>query len=107
MKRQKLEMELENNKKIKAVATESCGAGGCSFWNEKKNRFCKMVTKTDTKFCGQHLPGSEGRTECPHCNSSIQLTRIEKHLKKCNILKEMSIVPNYFQKGIRNFAITI
>ena len=98
MKRQKNCATDPELKKLKN--SEPIGPGGCSFWNSKKNRFCKMVAKQNAKFCGQHLPHvDDSRAECPHCLCTVQRTRLEKHLKKCNILKEKSIIPKYYQKG--------
>ena len=95
MKRQNVTTDLTQVKKTKP----EIGPGGCSFWNVKKDRFCKMVAKNNSLFCGQHLPSDGLRTSCPHCQCSIQTNRLEKHLKKCNILKEQSIIPKYFEKG--------
>merc|ERR1712130_525837 len=76
------------------------GPGGCSRWNEKKSRFCKMEAKSGSSFCGQHAPPSDERARCPHCKSYILQNKMEKHLKKCNIVKEKSILPKYFSKGL-------
>jgi len=98
MKRQKITEHSADSK-----IPKTSGPGGCSFWNSKKDRFCKMVAKKGLEFCGQHLPADDGRVKCQHCQSSIQQSRLENHLKKCNILKEKSIIPKYYVKGWFSF----
>ncbi|KAM9848987.1 tRNA:m(4)X modification enzyme TRM13 homolog [Aulostomus maculatus] len=63
--------------------------GRCSFFVEKKNRFCKMIVAKGKKFCGEHATMEEGggsrRVTCPlDPRHTVNEDKLEKHLKKCN-----------------------
>ena len=101
MKRQETSQTTETTEK--KLKVDGHGPGGCSLWHEKKKRYCKMEAKSGSAFCGQHAPPSDERARCSFCKSYIILKKMEKHLKKCNILKEKSAVPKYFSKGFDIF----
>uniref|UniRef100_A0A087XSH1 tRNA:m(4)X modification enzyme TRM13 n=1 Tax=Poecilia formosa TaxID=48698 RepID=A0A087XSH1_POEFO len=62
----------------------------CSFFVQKKNRFCKMVPGKGRSFCGEHATMEEGvgdsrRITCPlDPKHTVAQQNLEKHLKKCN-----------------------
>ncbi|XP_076028059.1 tRNA:m(4)X modification enzyme TRM13 homolog isoform X2 [Genypterus blacodes] len=60
----------------------------CSFYVEKKKRFCKMIVGTGRKFCGEHGNMEEGgsrRIVCPlDPKHTVSRDKLEQHLKKCN-----------------------
>lgn len=76
--------------------------GDCNFFLVTKKRFCKMRTKQDSFFCGEHSIFDESadrntRIRCPYdtkqysCGyytnniySTVDVNLLEAHLKKCN-----------------------
>ncbi|MEE6513138.1 hypothetical protein FKM82_020614 [Ascaphus truei] len=75
---------------------EPCGPvpgplpGRCSYFVQKKRRFCKMIVSEGKKFCGEHAGNGEeqsGRTRIP-CpldpKHTVYEDQLEKHVKKCN-----------------------
>ncbi|KAF7654741.1 hypothetical protein LDENG_00065640 [Lucifuga dentata] len=63
--------------------------GRCSFYVEKKKRFCKMIVGNGKKFCGEHGNMEEGsssrRIVCPlDPKHTVSEDRLDTHLKKCN-----------------------
>ncbi|XP_054644478.1 tRNA:m(4)X modification enzyme TRM13 homolog [Dunckerocampus dactyliophorus] len=63
-------------------------SGRCSFYVEKKKRFCKMVVAKGRRFCGEHATMEEGgsrRIVCPLDHKhTVSEDKLDKHLKKCN-----------------------
>ncbi|KAF6718742.1 tRNA:m(4)X modification enzyme TRM13-like [Oryzias melastigma] len=61
----------------------------CSFFVERKKRFCKMMVRKGQRFCGEHANAAEGgsirRIVCPlDPKHTVAEDKLEKHLKKCN-----------------------
>ncbi|XP_021051967.1 tRNA:m(4)X modification enzyme TRM13 homolog [Mus pahari] len=78
--------------------------GRCSYFVEKKKRFCRMVAAAGKRFCGEHAGSAEEentrkRILCPldpkHTVYEDQLT---KHLKKCNSREKPK--PDFFIQDI-------
>nr|XP_004664003.2 tRNA:m(4)X modification enzyme TRM13 homolog isoform X1 [Jaculus jaculus] len=78
--------------------------GRCSYYVEKKKRFCRMVVAAGKRFCGEHAGAAEEensrkRILCPldpkHTVYEDQLT---KHLKKCNSREKPK--PDFFIQDI-------
>lgn len=80
----------------------------CNFFLEKKNRFCKMLTKEGSDYCGEHQTcastGPEdaadrfARVVCPLDSSHTCYVRhLKKHIKKCNANKKD---PAYITRGL-------
>ncbi|XP_053325954.1 tRNA:m(4)X modification enzyme TRM13 homolog [Spea bombifrons] len=65
-------------------------AGRCSYFVQRKRRFCKMVVSEGKKFCGEHAEngeeqGSKKRIPCPlDPKHTVYQDQLQKHLKKCN-----------------------
>ncbi|XP_053179081.1 tRNA:m(4)X modification enzyme TRM13 homolog [Scomber japonicus] len=77
--------------------------GRCSFFVEKKNRFCKMIVGKGKTFCGEHSTVEEGsgsrRIVCPlDPKHTVSEDKLEKHLKKCNSREKPK--PVYFVENI-------
>lgn len=80
----------------------------CSYFVERKNRFCKMLTKRGNIYCGQHQPSvntvedassSSDRIICPlDKRHSCYVSSLDKHLKKCN--KSLKDTRNFIKIGI-------
>ena len=61
--------------------------GKCTFWLQKKNRFCNFNSVPGAKFCGNHggAPLNRKRIPCPIDPShTIYEDEVAKHVKKCN-----------------------
>ncbi|KNE62378.1 hypothetical protein AMAG_07601 [Allomyces macrogynus ATCC 38327] len=64
----------------------------CHFLVKRKWRYCSLAARKGKKYCGEHahLDGSEAkpndpRVPCPlDPNHTVQQSRIEEHLTKCN-----------------------
>ena len=55
----------------------------CSWYNEKKRRYCRFVAKPGTKFCGNHMPGTT-RVPCPiNPNHYVAESDLKAHMFKC------------------------
>uniref|UniRef100_A0A4X2JQQ6 tRNA:m(4)X modification enzyme TRM13 n=1 Tax=Vombatus ursinus TaxID=29139 RepID=A0A4X2JQQ6_VOMUR len=78
--------------------------GRCSYFVEKKNRFCRMVPAAGRRFCGEHAgaAGEENtrkRILCPlDPKHTVYEDQLEKHLKKCNSREKPK--PDYFIQDI-------
>uniref|UniRef100_A0A8I3NRP8 tRNA:m(4)X modification enzyme TRM13 n=2 Tax=Canis lupus familiaris TaxID=9615 RepID=A0A8I3NRP8_CANLF len=84
--------------------TDFPAEGRCSYYVEKKKRFCRMVVAAGRRFCGEHAGAAEEenarkRILCPldpkHTVYEDQLT---KHLKKCNSREKPK--PDFFIQDI-------
>ncbi|VDI29464.1 tRNA:m4X modification enzyme [Mytilus galloprovincialis] len=80
--------------------------GHCSFFLEKKRRFCRFKPNPGQKYCAEHtgllgIPTDRKRIICPidskHTCYEDQLT---KHLKKCR--KQQGVLPAYHCPGINS-----
>ncbi|XP_008293658.1 tRNA:m(4)X modification enzyme TRM13 homolog [Stegastes partitus] len=76
--------------------------GRCSYFVQKKNRFCKMVVGKGKLFCGEHA-NMEGagsrRIVCPlDPKHTVTEDKLQKHLKKCNSREKPK--PVYFVENI-------
>ena len=92
-----MKRELEESLETK------CGPGGCHSFQSKKKRYCKMVVRSGEKFCGAHVnedESKEKRVKCPHCGCLLPANKLEKHMKKCNKVKEAAIIPKYYSRDI-------
>ncbi|XP_029473295.1 tRNA:m(4)X modification enzyme TRM13 homolog isoform X2 [Rhinatrema bivittatum] len=67
--------------------------GRCTFFVQRKKRFCKMVVGEGKSLCGEHAntaPGNDDennrkRIPCPlDPKHTVYEDQLEKHLKKCN-----------------------
>ncbi|MED6292342.1 hypothetical protein CHARACLAT_032843, partial [Characodon lateralis] len=78
--------------------------GRCSFYVQKKNRFCKMIAGKGKRFCGEHATMEEGdggsrRISCPlDPKHTVSEDNLEKHLKKCNSRDKRK--PGYYVENI-------
>ncbi|XP_058790637.1 tRNA:m(4)X modification enzyme TRM13 homolog [Phymastichus coffea] len=76
----------------------------CQFFLNRKNRFCRMTVKKDTRFCGEHLSSLEfnqRRIPCPLDSSHTCFqSKLQKHLKVCNAKNKQDMQPLYVVKGI-------
>ncbi|CAK6981282.1 tRNA:m(4)X modification enzyme TRM13 homolog [Scomber scombrus] len=77
--------------------------GRCSFFVEKKNRYCKMIVGKGKTYCGEHAAMEEGsgsrRIVCPlDPKHTVSEDKLEKHLKKCNSREKPK--PVYFVENI-------
>ncbi|XP_061594105.1 tRNA:m(4)X modification enzyme TRM13 homolog [Cololabis saira] len=76
----------------------------CSFFVQKKKRFCKMVVGKGKRFCGEHATmeeegGSSRRIVCPlDPKHTVFQDKLEKHLKKCNSREKPK--PVYYVENI-------
>ena len=72
----------------------------CSWYNEKKRRFCGFAAKAGTKFCGNHLPGAR-RVPCPiNPNHDVLESEVEAHVRKCpdRLKKEKEEVTTHIKR---------
>uniref|UniRef100_A0A3P8XCV1 tRNA:m(4)X modification enzyme TRM13 n=1 Tax=Esox lucius TaxID=8010 RepID=A0A3P8XCV1_ESOLU len=64
--------------------------GRCSFYVEKKKRYCKMIVGSGKSYCGEHANAGEKESEnkripCPlDPKHTVFENLLAKHLKKCN-----------------------
>eukprot|EP00071_Canis_lupus_P042845 XP_022276402.1 tRNA:m(4)X modification enzyme TRM13 homolog [Canis lupus familiaris] len=70
--------------------TDFPAEGRCSYYVEKKKRFCRMVVAAGRRFCGEHAGAAEEenarkRILCPlDPKHTVYEDQLAKHLKKCN-----------------------
>ncbi|MEJ1270900.1 tRNA methyltransferase 13 [Cricetulus griseus] len=78
--------------------------GRCSYFVEKKRRFCRMVAAAGKRFCGEHAGAAEGenarkRILCPlDPKHTVYEDQLAKHLKKCNSREKPK--PDFFIQDI-------
>ncbi|KAM5256600.1 tRNA:m(4)X modification enzyme TRM13 homolog isoform 5-T5 [Ctenodactylus gundi] len=78
--------------------------GRCSYYVEKKKRFCRMVVAAGKRFCGEHAGAAEEentrkRILCPlDPKHTVYEDQLEKHLKKCNSREKPK--PDFFIQDI-------
>ncbi|XP_051021544.1 tRNA:m(4)X modification enzyme TRM13 homolog isoform X2 [Acomys russatus] len=78
--------------------------GRCSYFVEKKKRFCKMVVAAGRRFCGEHAGAAEEensrkRILCPlDPKHTVYEDQLAKHLKKCNSREKPK--PDFFIQDI-------
>ncbi|XP_063284489.1 tRNA:m(4)X modification enzyme TRM13 homolog [Pelobates fuscus] len=64
--------------------------GRCSYFVQRKRRFCKMVVSEGKRLCGEHAQhgeeqNSRKRIPCPlDPKHTVYEDQLQKHLKKCN-----------------------
>ncbi|XP_049954412.1 tRNA:m(4)X modification enzyme TRM13 homolog isoform X1 [Schistocerca serialis cubense] len=86
----------------------------CNFFLEKKNRFCRMLTKDGSDYCGEHqtfaptelqeVADQFARMVCPLDSSHTCYVRhLKKHLRKCNANKKD---PVYITHGLNRGSST-
>ncbi|XP_072045762.1 tRNA:m(4)X modification enzyme TRM13 homolog [Amphiura filiformis] len=101
----------------KPASTEAKAIPGrCSFFVERKHRFCKLESAVGRKYCAQHLIAEQGdsssskegaplrkRIPCPlDPKHSCYADKLKKHLKKCNAREKD--LPDYHVKGINRIG---
>ncbi|XP_036046390.1 tRNA:m(4)X modification enzyme TRM13 homolog isoform X4 [Onychomys torridus] len=78
--------------------------GRCSYFVEKKKRFCRMVVAAGKRFCGEHAGAAEEenarkRILCPlDPKHTVYEDQLAKHLKKCNSREKPK--PDFFTQDI-------
>ncbi|XP_020022040.1 tRNA:m(4)X modification enzyme TRM13 homolog isoform X4 [Castor canadensis] len=78
--------------------------GRCSYYVEKKKRFCRMVVAAGKRFCGEHAGAAEEentrkRILCPlDPKHTVYEDQLAKHLKKCNSREKPK--PDFFIQDI-------
>ncbi|XP_034356752.1 tRNA:m(4)X modification enzyme TRM13 homolog isoform X2 [Arvicanthis niloticus] len=78
--------------------------GRCSYFVEKKKRFCRMVVAAGKRFCGEHAGSAEEenarkRILCPlDPKHTVYEDQLAKHLKKCNSREKPK--PDFFIQDI-------
>ncbi|XP_039623218.1 tRNA:m(4)X modification enzyme TRM13 homolog isoform X1 [Polypterus senegalus] len=79
--------------------------GRCSFYVDRKKRFCKMIVAHGKTVCGEHMSavrkeeGNRKRIPCPlDPKHTVFEDKLEKHLKKCNSREKPK--PVYFIQNI-------
>ncbi|XP_034509862.1 tRNA:m(4)X modification enzyme TRM13 homolog isoform X2 [Ailuropoda melanoleuca] len=84
--------------------TEFPAEGRCSYYVEKKKRFCRMVVAAGKRFCGEHAGAAEEenarkRILCPlDPKHTVYEDQLAKHLKKCNSREKPK--PDFFIQDI-------
>ncbi|XP_008695885.1 tRNA:m(4)X modification enzyme TRM13 homolog isoform X2 [Ursus americanus] len=84
--------------------TEFPAEGRCSYYVEKKKRFCRMVVAAGKRFCGEHAGVAEEenarkRILCPlDPKHTVYEDQLAKHLKKCNSREKPK--PDFFIQDI-------
>ncbi|KAM8930632.1 tRNA:m(4)X modification enzyme TRM13 homolog [Pelodytes ibericus] len=64
--------------------------GRCSYYVQRKKRFCKMIVSEGKRYCGEHAQDGEEqnsrkRVPCPlDPKHTVYEDQLSKHLKKCN-----------------------
>lgn len=85
-------------------ATALPAEGRCSYFVEKKKRFCRMVAAAGRRFCGEHAGAAEEenarkRILCPlDPKHTVYEDQLAKHLKKCNSREKPK--PDFFIQDI-------
>ncbi|XP_019357229.1 PREDICTED: tRNA:m(4)X modification enzyme TRM13 homolog isoform X1 [Gavialis gangeticus] len=82
-------MATEQGRPPQALGTRNPEPGRCSYFVERKKRFCRMTPAPGRRFCGEHGQYEEEndrkRIPCPlDPNHTIYEDQLQKHLKKCN-----------------------
>ncbi|KAM6219235.1 tRNA:m(4)X modification enzyme TRM13 homolog [Rhynchocyon petersi] len=87
-------------------APGSPAEGRCSYYVEKKKRFCRLVAAAGKRFCGEHAGAAETDAEeenvrkrilCPlDPKHTVYEDQLAKHLKKCNSREKPKPVPISF-----------
>ncbi|XP_059122133.1 tRNA:m(4)X modification enzyme TRM13 homolog isoform X3 [Peromyscus eremicus] len=78
--------------------------GRCSYFVEKKKRFCRMVAAAGKRFCGEHAGAAEEenarkRILCPlDPKHTVYEDQLAKHLKKCNSREKPK--PDFFTQDV-------
>ncbi|XP_057356448.1 tRNA:m(4)X modification enzyme TRM13 homolog isoform X5 [Manis pentadactyla] len=78
--------------------------GRCSYYVEKKKRFCRMVAAAGKRFCGEHAGVAEEENDrkrilCPlDTKHTVYEDQLAKHLKKCNSREKPK--PDFFIQDI-------
>ncbi|CAG9765306.1 unnamed protein product [Ceutorhynchus assimilis] len=84
----------------------------CTYFVQRKKRYCKMLVKAGKKFCGEHHKVSDDpdltqdnlseiRIVCPLDNKhTVYANNLEKHLKICNARPQKQ--EPYIQKNINS-----
>lgn len=62
----------------------------CDFWLVKKNRKCGMLAKAGETRCGNHREHGPERVACAHCKTSVSALGLEKHLRRCPALANVT-----------------
>ncbi|XP_042808970.1 tRNA:m(4)X modification enzyme TRM13 homolog isoform X2 [Panthera pardus] len=84
--------------------TDFPAEGRCSYYVEKKKRFCRMVVAAGKRFCGEHAGAAEEenarkRILCPlDPKHTVYEDQLAKHLKKCNSREKPK--PDFFIQDI-------
>ncbi|XP_077602324.1 tRNA:m(4)X modification enzyme TRM13 homolog isoform X1 [Crocuta crocuta] len=84
--------------------TDFPAEGRCSYYVEKKKRFCRMVVAAGKRFCGEHAGAAEEenarkRILCPlDPKHTVYEDQLAKHLKKCNAREKPK--PDFFIQDI-------
>ncbi|XP_021545747.1 tRNA:m(4)X modification enzyme TRM13 homolog [Neomonachus schauinslandi] len=84
--------------------TDFPAGGRCSYYVEKKKRFCRMVVAAGKRFCGEHAGAAEEenarkRILCPlDPKHTVYEDQLAKHLKKCNSREKPK--PDFFIQDI-------
>ncbi|XP_025728072.1 tRNA:m(4)X modification enzyme TRM13 homolog isoform X2 [Callorhinus ursinus] len=84
--------------------TDFPAEGRCSYYVEKKRRFCRMVVAAGKRFCGEHAGAAEEenarkRILCPlDPKHTVYEDQLAKHLKKCNSREKPK--PDFFIQDI-------
>ncbi|XP_025852347.2 tRNA:m(4)X modification enzyme TRM13 homolog isoform X1 [Vulpes vulpes] len=84
--------------------TDFPAEGRCSYYVEKKKRFCRMVVAAGRRFCGEHAGAAEEenarkRILCPlDPKHTVYEDQLAKHLKKCNSREKPK--PDFFIQDI-------
>ncbi|XP_029802315.1 tRNA:m(4)X modification enzyme TRM13 homolog isoform X2 [Suricata suricatta] len=84
--------------------TDFPAEGRCSYYVEKKKRFCRMVVAVGKRFCGEHAGAAEEenarkRILCPlDPKHTVYEDQLAKHLKKCNSREKPK--PDFFIQDI-------
>ncbi|GMT11211.1 hypothetical protein PFISCL1PPCAC_2508, partial [Pristionchus fissidentatus] len=88
-KKEQSERSKRREQKRKTEWTEEEWKGRCQHIVVKKNRRCKMLTKPDKRYCGEHAvfePQDGSRVRCPlDPRHTVLVSELEQHVeKKCN-----------------------
>lgn len=73
----------------------------CSYYLERKGRFCKMKSKIGFEMCCEHDKSNIERIPCPlDPKHSVERSFLEKHLKICNVSKISLQISKGFKEDI-------
>lgn len=84
--------------------------GRCSYFVQRKKRYCKMIVSEGKKYCGEHAePGEEQnsrtRIPCPlDPKHTVYEDQLQKHLKKCNSREKPP--PVFYVRNVNSTAVT-